>query len=222
MNNRFNKMLPIAGGIAMALLGGCGGGETKTSAVVEPFYPEPQEEWRLVWSDEFDGTEVDTSKWGFQLGDGSSEGLTQWGNGELQWYTAENATVADGNLVISARAEVPAVDGAENFNYTSARLRTLGKYDFKYGRVEARIKAPEGQGLWSAFWMLPSDSTYGTWASSGEIDIIEAVNQGTANSLTAGTVHHGFQWPLNQLNNAELDVDMSDGFHVVAVEWEED
>jgi len=224
MINRFNKMLPIAGGVAMALLGGCGGGETKTSAVVEPFYPAPQEEWRLVWSDEFDGSAIDTSKWGFQYGEGEAEGLDQWGNGELQWYTEENATVVDGNLVISARNEVPEVDGApvEGFNYTSSRMRTLGKYDFKYGKVEARIKAPAGQGLWSAFWMLPSDSTYGTWASSGEIDIMEAVNQGTDNSVVAGTLHHGFQWPLNQLSSTTQDVDASDGFHVYSVEWEED
>lgn len=224
MINRYNKMLPIAGGIAMALLGGCGGGgETKTSAVVEPFYPEPQEEWRLVWSDEFDGTAVDTSNWGFQYGEGADEGLQRWGNNEQQWYTDQNATVADGNLVISAKAEVPEVDGApvEGFNYTSARMRTLGKFDFKYGRVEARIKAPAGQGLWSAFWMLPSESPYGTWASSGEIDIMEAVNQGTDNSVVAGTLHHGFQWPLNQLSTTQQDVDASDGFHTYSIEWEE-
>lgn len=224
MINRYNKMLPIAGGIAMALLGGCGGGgETKTSAVVEPFYPEPQEEWRLVWSDEFDGTAVDTSNWGFQYGEGADEGLQRWGNNEQQWYTDQNATVADGNLVISAKAEVPEVDGApvEGFNYTSARMRTLGKFDFKYGRVEARIKAPAGQGLWSAFWMLPSESPYGTWASSGEIDIMEAVNQGTDNAVTAGTLHHGFQWPLNQLSTTQQDVDASDGFHTYSIEWEE-
>ena len=122
----------------------------------------------LVWSDEFDGTEVDLSKWSFMLGDGTEVGLPPgWGNNELQYYQAENATVAGGFLTITAKEE--SVAGRD---YTSARMRSLGKGDWTFGRVEMRARMPIGPGMWPAFWMLPSDSVYGTWAASGEIDIV--------------------------------------------------
>ena len=164
-------------GLAAALINACGGGGA-SSPETEPFYVEPEAEWGLVWSDEFDGSSVNTANWSFQEGDGSDIfGQPGWGNFERQYYQADNARVADGMLTITARSEE--VGGMA---YTSARMRSVDKFDFKYGRVEVRGSAAAGQGLWSAVWMLPSDSPYGgVWAASGEADIMEVVNAGTDN-----------------------------------------
>lgn len=112
----------------------------------------------LVWSDELDGSAVDLGKWTFQLGDGTEVGLPGgWGNNELQYYQAENASVAGGFLTITAREE--SVGGLD---YSSARLRSLGQGDWTFGRMEMRARMPIGQGIWPAFWMLSSDpSIYG-------------------------------------------------------------
>ncbi len=205
-----------------ALMFGC---SDRDSAETEPFYPAAEEEWELIWSDEFDGDSLDASAWGLQLGDGSDFGLDRWGNNEQQWYTAENVSVADGNLTITAKSDEP----REGFCCTSARLRTLGKFGLKYGRIEARIQAAAGQGLWNAFWMLPTNSPYGGWASSGEIDIMEVVNAATDAEGIWLSLHYGFAWPLNQVTNMHQHEDPmlealnpSGGFHVYAVEWEED
>ncbi len=171
----------------------------------------------LVWSDEFDGTEVDLSRWSFQLGDGTEFGLPAgWGNNELQYYLAENATVADGFLTITAREE-----SAGGRDYTSARMRTLGKGDWTYGRMEMRAKMPTGRGLWQAFWMLPSDSIYGTWAASGEIDIVEHI--GGQPDRILGTLHYGGPWPRNTYSTSNYFLPSGtfhDDFHVFAIEWE--
>ena len=173
--------------------------------------------WEMVWSEEFDGAALDAANWTPQLGDGSDVGLTRWGNNELQWYQADNITVEDGNLVITARAE----EVVAGFPYTSGRMRSIDKVDIKYGRIEASIKPPAGQGLWSAFWMLPTDLTYGSWAASGEIDIMEVVNAGIRNDAF-GTLHHGFPWPLNQQSTQTVAMTPEDGFHLYAIEWEQD
>ena len=111
--------------------------------------------WKLVWSDEFngpDGSAVDSNKWTAETGGGG------WGNDELEYYTdrRENAFRHDGNLVIKVMHEKFAGDGVTR-NYTSARLKTQGKFSQAYGRFEARIKIPRGQGIWPAFWMLGDD-----------------------------------------------------------------
>ena len=176
------------------------------------------ENCKLVWSDEFDGTEVDTTKWSFQLGDGAEEGLSGWGNNELQWYTEENATVSDGILTITAREE----SVAPGSSYTSARLRSLGKGDWTYGRMEMRAKMPLGKGFWPAFWMLSTDWEYGGWASSGEIDIVEYV--GSEPEKVFGTIHYGGDWPNNVYSGTPYRLSsggFDEGFHVYAIEWEE-
>ena len=135
----------------------------------------------LIWSDEFtqaDGTKPDSAKWGNDIG-GSG-----WGNNELQYYTnrTENARIENGHLVIEARAE--------NFggrNYTSARLLTKDKVSWTYGRIEARIKIPKGQGIWPAFWMLGANIGSAGWPLCGEIDIME--NIGSLPSTLYGTIH---------------------------------
>ena len=112
----------------------------------------------LVWEDNFDGTSLDTAKWDAMIGNGCSYGICDWGNNELQYYRSENAVVANGELTITAKQE--------NFggkDYTSARLRTKGLGDWTYGRFEMRARLPTGQGMWSAFWMLPTNSPYGGW-----------------------------------------------------------
>jgi beta-glucanase (GH16 family) len=172
----------------------------------------------LVWSDEFNGTEVDLGKWTFQLGDGSEVGLPGgWGNSELQYYTEDNATVAGGFLTITAKEE--AVGGLD---YTSSRLRSLGKGDWTFGRMEMRAKMPIGQGLWPAFWMLSSDtSIYGPWAASGEIDIVEYI--GSDPNRIFGTIHYGASFPGNVFSSTDYFLPsgtFNDDFHEFAMEWE--
>lgn len=173
--------------------------------------------WTMVWSDEFDGTELSSANWGYQLGDGSQYGLIGWGNNELQWYEENNVSVSDGMLKITAEKEA-----GNGYNYTSGRIRSENKVDIKYGRIEARVKAPEGQGLWSAFWMLPTDSQYGGWASGGEIDIMEIVSPKGEGQKVHGTAHYGMAWPLNQSAGNYHEMNVTDDFHVYAVEWEKD
>jgi beta-glucanase (GH16 family) len=175
--------------------------------------------YELVWSDEFDGTELDTTSWQAQTGTGTAYGLPAgWGNNELQYYTnfSDNLSVSDGTLKITARQQ-----NLGGQPYTSARIRTQGMRDFLYGRIEGRMKVPSTSGVWPAFWMLPTNSPYGGWASSGEIDIMESVN--TANSMH-GTIHFGNNWPNNQSNGGSLNngTDFSNDFHVYSIEWEPD
>ena len=173
----------------------------------------------LVWSDEFDGTSVDLTKWTFQLGDGTEVGLPGgWGNNELQYYTEDNATVADGFLTITAKEE----SVAPGFDYSSTRMRSLGKGDWTFGRMEMRAKLPIGQGLWPAFWMLSSDtSIYGPWAASGEIDIMEYI--GSEPDKVFGTIHYGAPFPGNVFSGTDVFLPsgtFNDDFHTFAIEWE--
>lgn len=175
--------------------------------------------YELVWSDEFDGTELDASSWEAQTGTGTAYGLpVGWGNNELQYYTnfSNNLEVSNGTLKITARQQ-----NLGGQPYTSARIRTMGMRDFLYGRIEGRMKLPSTSGVWPAFWMLPTNSPYGGWASSGEIDIMESVN--TATSMH-GTIHYGNNWPSNQSRGGSFNdgTDFSDDFHVFALEWEPD
>ncbi len=170
--------------------------------------------WLPVWSDEFDGTEVDTTKWSFQIGDGCPE-LCGWGNAELEYYRAENASVAGGFLTITAKEE--SFGGAD---YTSARMRTKGKGDWTYGRFEMRAKMPLGRGFWPAFWLLSSDEVYGGWAASGEIDVMEYV--GHRPDSVFGTIHYGAPSPGNVFTTNGFVLEsgtFADSFHVFAVEW---
>lgn len=165
---------------------------------------------KLVWSDEFEGNSLDLQKWSHQTGGGG------WGNNELQNYRPENATVADGFLKITAKRE-----NLGGNAYTSSRIRTINKADFTYGRMEARIKLPYGQGIWPAFWMMPTDDKYGGWPKSGEIDIMEYI--GREPKKIYGTLHFGPDWPNNKSTGGSYNAhreDFSKEFHVFAVEWE--
>ncbi len=169
----------------------------------------------LLWADEFsqsDGTTPDSTKWGYDIG-GSG-----WGNNELQYYTnrTQNARIEGGSLVIEARAE--------NFggkNYTSARLLTKDKHSWTYGRIEARIKIPKGQGIWPAFWMLGANIGPVGWPNCGEIDIME--NIGSLPSTLYGTVHGPGYSGSNGISGDTVlsGAALGDAFHVYAIEWEE-
>lgn len=144
-------------------------------------FPEKEHQWKLVWSDEFDGSSLDMSKWIFNIG-GSG-----WGNNELQYYTdGDNIKVLDGKLIIEAR-KMP-FGGNE---YTSARILTKGKASWTYGKIEARIKLPYGKGIWSAFWMLGENIDSAGYPNCGEIDIMEMVGStdGSENATIWGSLH---------------------------------
>ncbi len=138
--------------------------------------------WTLVWSDEFEGEEINTKDWRFDIGNRNG-----WGNAELQYYTeGKNVQLEDGMLIIEARRE----DTLENnrlYNYTSSRIKTEGKTSFQYGKIEARIKFPYGKGLWPAFWMLGENFRYVGWPMCGEIDIVEFL--GHDKWMVYGTIH---------------------------------
>lgn len=176
------------------------------------------QDYQLVWSDEFEGSELDLSKWEYMTGDGTAYGLPSgWGNNELQWYRPDNVTVENGHLVITAKKET-----YSGKNYTSARIRTINKGNWKYGRFEFRIKLPFGKGIWSAIWMMPTDNVYGGWAASGEIDIVEHL--GHEPNKVHGTLHYGGPWPQNThsgVPNTLQEGTFADDFHLFALEWEE-
>ncbi len=170
---------------------------------------------KLVWADEFNTAGLpDPSRWGYNQGGGG------WGNNELQFYTAgrkENAWVENGNLVISARKE-----NYRGRKYSSARMITKNKGDWKYGRIEVKAKLPKGKGIWPAIWMLPTKSAYGGWPKSGEIDIMEFV--GYMPDSVFGSVHTGLYNHTIGTQRTEGIVlkDLATAFHVYAIEWTEE
>jgi beta-glucanase (GH16 family) len=167
----------------------------------------------LVMADEFDtnGT-LNSSIWGYDIG----TGVNGWGNNELQYYTnrTENVTVQNGVLIISAKKE-----SFEGSSYTSARILTKGKFEQAYGRFEARIRLPYGQGLWPAFWMLGADIDANPWPAAGEIDIMEYRGQEPTTIL--GSVHGPGYSGGNAISKSyTLENDRFDtGFHVFGIEW---
>ncbi len=168
--------------------------------------------WNSVWNDEFDGTELDRSNWTFDIGGNG------WGNAEWEAYTdkPENVRVEDGMLVITA-IEDPSLPAGRP--YSSARIKTQGLHSWQYGRIEARIKLPYGQGIWPAFWML-GDNNKG-WPTSGEIDILEHVGK-EPNTIHA-TVHApGYSGGSGVTTSFEVPANtLKDDFHVYAIEWQE-
>ncbi|WP_226682328.1 glycoside hydrolase family 16 protein [Sutcliffiella horikoshii] len=183
-----------------------------------------KKDWQLVWEDNFDGRELDQSKWSYDTGNGfmKPDGNYEpgWGNEELQYYSKNNVTVEDGKLVITGKMET-ASDDHGKYEYTSGKVHTKGKFSQLYGRFEAKIKLPGGQGYWPAFWMMPEEDKYGGWAASGEIDIMEA--KGARVNTVGGAIHYGSQWPNNTYTAKDHLLGENSSitdYNVYAVEWE--
>jgi beta-glucanase (GH16 family) len=171
----------------------------------------------LIWSDEFDGTALDTSHWSYDIGNGCPE-LCGWGNNEQQYYSdsPENIKVENGLLIITGKED--ALGGEE---YSSAKIKSLGKADFRYGRFEARMRFPTTQGVWPAFWMLPTENVYGGWPESGEMDIVEMI--GSLPGQAVGTVHTGMPYDFKSgYYNLPPGQIFADNFHIFSMEWEPD
>lgn len=179
-----------------------------------------ENDWKLVWSDEFNGmndSAIDSSKWVIETGGGG------WGNKELEYYTtrSQNIFLQDGNLVIRAIKEKYTGPDGVTRDYTSGRMKTQGKFSQTYGRFEARIKIPAGQGMWPAFWMLGDDISEAGWPACGEIDVMENIGK------EPGTIHGSIHGP-GYIGTVGIEAPyrlpdkehFSDDYHIFAVEWD--
>lgn len=171
--------------------------------------------YNLVWSDEFNADTLNTSVWTFETGNGCPSNCG-WGNNELQYYRNDNTSIVNGNLVITAKKQ--------NFgpsDYTSSRLVTKGKKQFKFGRIDIRAALPEGKGLWPALWMLGSNIDAVGWPACGEIDIMELA--GSLPNRIVGTVHYGATVSQHQFTSVPKYLDgtanFQDEFHVFSLKW---
>lgn len=194
-----------------ALLIVCLGCESDSTQIVTNFD-------NLVLEDNFDVEGApDPEIWTFDIGTGEDQGLDRWGNNELQYYTSreENVKVENGYLLITAIKE-----DFQGSSYTSARLKTEGLFQQKYGRFEARIRLPYGSGMWPAFWMLGDDNDGAdVWPQIGEIDIME--NRGQEPTLITGSVH-GPGYSAGEAVSKEFEFEnerVDTSFHVYGVEW---
>jgi beta-glucanase (GH16 family) len=185
-------------------------GNSSTDDTVSAVYPG----YRLVWRDEFSGSELGANDWNYETG-GSG-----WGNNELEYYTTgnKNAYLLNGDLVIEAKKE-----DMGNRNYTSARITTAGKHEFQYGRIDIRAKLPVQTGMWPALWMLGNDISAKGWPLCGEIDIMELIGKNPKEVVGS------FHWKNDDLTEGTLNNrydltqgDFSQDFHVYSLIWEKD
>ena len=171
----------------------------------------------LRWSDEFNGTQLDTNFWEYQIGDGCPN-LCGWGNDERQSYQKGNIAVANGMLNINAKKE-----NIGNSAYSSGRIRSMNKFDFASGRIDVRARLPIGQAYWAAVWFLPTENYYGSWPLSGEIDLIEGKGQEPKN--TYGTIHYGAHSPNNKYTGTSYTLpsgNFTTEFHNFSLIWKND
>jgi beta-glucanase (GH16 family) len=213
-----NGVRPIL--LALLFILGCpiNGWQGQANALVS-LNSAPNPKWVLTWNDEFTGPNrsfPDPTKWVVESGGNG------WGNGELEYYTPrlENVHLEQGSLVIeAAKEEFKGSDGVKR-GYTSGRLKTQGKFSQAYGRFEARIRIPSGQGTWPAFWLLGDDFSKVGWPACGEIDIMENVD--VEKSKIRGSIHGPGYSARNSVTSGYTlpHGRFSDGFHVFAVEWE--
>lgn len=176
-------------------------------------------EWKLVWADEFDGNDLDYTKWE------KEENNYGGGNNERQAYRTDPkyCFVRDGILNIAVYRDPHTTNDGKKQPYSSARIRTQKRGEWKYGRFEVRAKMPNGQGIWPAVWMLPTESKYGAWAAGGEIDILES--RGSDVKETTGALHFGGNWPRNTYLSHSYkfpEQDAAASFHTYTLEWNAD
>ena len=183
--------------------------------------------WQLVWEDDFNGSSLDQSKWVHDIGTGSQYGMWGWGNGELQYYQPQNTTLNNGIAKIEVKEEPNGIiDSWSAISYfSSSKITTKGLFNFRYGKVEARIKTIDGQGFWPAFWMLPSN---GSWPCDGEIDIMEQWGNDYLTNSTSGAAHlgtcpyssstHFYETSSSYISSGSY----GDDFHTYSVIWKED
>ena len=171
--------------------------------------------YSLAWSDEFNGTSLDPAVWTFETGTGSGG----WGNNELEYYTdrSENTSLQNGKLVIHALKE-----SFGSAAYTSARIKTQGKKEFTFGRIDIRAILPKGKGVWPALWMLGGNINTVGWPACGETDIMELLGQEP--TKVYGTLHFGSLSNHGQRgsNYVLTTGSFSDQFHVFSLEWKQD
>ena len=209
LSNPVNASLGKATGIATIL-----NDDTKASFNDSGYdAPTSYPGYSLAWSDEFNGSSLDQTAWSFETGNSG------WGNNELENYTdrANNVTLQDGKLVIHALKE-----NYGGSSYTSARIKTQGKKEFTYGRIDIRAVLPKGQGIWPALWMLGGNINSAGWPNCGETDIMELLGQDP--TKVYGTLHYGTSSNQGQKGNSYVltNGNFSDQFHVFSLEWKQD
>ena len=183
--------------------------------------------WQLVWEDNFEGNSLDLNKWVHDYGTGSQYNLSGWGNNELQYYQSQNTSLTNGIATIKVMEEPNGIIdswGALSY-FSSSKITTKGLFDFRFGKVEARIKTIDGEGFWPAFWMLP---TGGSWNCDGEIDIMEQWGNNYLTNSTTGAAHIG-TCPYSQSTHFYQNFSTyissgsyADDFHVYSLVWQED
>lgn len=182
---------------------------TETEGFVTEFPGDSEEE--AAWSQEFEGSSLDTSIWNYEIGNGDNG----WGNGEAQYYTDQNTEVSNGTLKINAIAEP--ING---YNYSSARITTQDNFEFQYGRIEVRAKLPSAGGTWPAIWMLGENFDTVSWPNCGEIDIMEHVGNDLGEVL--GTLHFPGNSGGNAVSQGTNVENVATEFHKYTMEWTED
>jgi beta-glucanase (GH16 family) len=166
---------------------------------------------QLIWEENFDGDELNSTIWNYELGDGCPD-ICGWGNNEKQLYTNANHSVANGFLTIEIKKEKE--------QYSSTRITTAKKKEFQYGRIEARAKLPIGKGIWPAFWLLGSNIKQVGWPKCGEIDILEYVGREPHKVFTSLHTQdsHG-----NTINTKKTEIEnIENGFHTYTIDWSKD
>lgn len=210
MHKNFKRFISMTAICTMAFsMIGCGG--SQENQVKQSEVPQ-LEGYTLIWNDEFNGTKLNMDIWNYEPHEPG------WTNNELQEYTTstDNVFLRDGHVVLKA---IETIDENGNPYYTSGKITTQNKEDFMYGKVVIRAKVPEGQGLWPALWMMPTDeSYYGQWPKCGEIDIMEVL--GNQTNIAYGTVHYGEPHAEQQGIYTLEEGTFASDFHEYSLEWE--
>ncbi|MGL1936232.1 MAG: glycoside hydrolase family 16 protein [Fibrobacterales bacterium] len=203
---------------SLILLGACAPSNEITLSEVSENIDDVGSDWELVWSDDFDNNELDDSQWKVIEGNGE----WGWGNGERQNYQEDNLSFRDGSLVITAKKESIGDCHYGSCDYTSGKIETADLYTVKYGKIEARIKTPSGDGMWPAFWLIGANISSWSWPKCGEIDIMESM--GRLPYKTSSALHSGENWESVVVmgKRETFPVDLTEDYHVYGIIWDTD